>query len=790
VLRSGPPHRAGASARLALLLLIASVCAAPAASAEQLYVSAGGNDQLDAGGANDCDDDDAPCLSIGYAISVAAPNDEIVIAPGTYPVTKPVVSPLGLVVNKPLWIHGDTGVHARPRLVRNAGISSEPLLRLAPGSRGSVIEHLDFRLTEGGVATAVRVETASSLRDVAVFAAGPQDLATGEFDAGPVRALHFQLEGSEAAPGLFAELTDATIAARSTVSSENDGTVRVAAGEVRLANVDIARTEVALLPGGSTPPGSAALASFAAAGASPPKLVADGVAITTDGSQCAFVGGAADEITRLDAVQDVPGGGTTPRDCVHVLGDAAKLGDLSIEAPDQVSPNSAALQVLGDDVALSNSGPVNVIHGGVHGLLLGDFSAPPDAADGVAVSGGVFRGGTDGIRVVAADGRLDNLIAEGDGAGGNGVHVAPFQAPTGPLALTHVTAVGTSRGALVEGGAHAVNVSLENTIAAGGSALDLERTGGAATLTATNSLFDTAEGLDAASADNLSGDPLFAAPGDFHILDGSPAQDTASGNPFAGPLDFEGDLRTIDTAPDIGADEFTDVPLLSGLAVRAIGTDTATFAVRVDTRSSPTTYRFEFGAPGFDMQTVSRSLEATAPPGEVTELVTGLRPDTRYDIRAVATNSAGTAETLAGGFTTMPPPVSEPPGGGPGGPPAGGPSQSPRRPFVRLKARKRQRLSKQRNRIRAFVRVGQAGRWRVVGRVKVVGQKKVYRVKTKVKRARVGKRVRVRIKLKRRVVRAVKRALVHRKRVVVKLTARARTTDGQLVRARRRVRLR
>jgi hypothetical protein len=71
---------------------------------------------------------------------------------------------------------------------------------------------------------------------------------------------------------------------------------------------------------------------------------------------------------------------------------------------------------------------------------------------------------------------------------------------------------------------------------------------------------------------NQSAEPLFsnAAAGDFHQLPGSPTIDAGRGDDKIGPTDFDGQPRTLGTAPDIGADEFVPLaapPLPAGSAV-------------------------------------------------------------------------------------------------------------------------------------------------------------------------------------------------------------------------------
>jgi hypothetical protein len=61
---------------------------------------------------------------------------------------------------------------------------------------------------------------------------------------------------------------------------------------------------------------------------------------------------------------------------------------------------------------------------------------------------------------------------------------------------------------------------------------------------------------------NQDAEPLFASPAtlDFHQLAGSPTIDAGMATPLLGTGDFDGDARTLGSAPDIGADEYVPPP--------------------------------------------------------------------------------------------------------------------------------------------------------------------------------------------------------------------------------------
>jgi hypothetical protein len=765
VFRFGPRHRASGVARLTLLFLIAAALAAPQAFAVRYVNVLGGNNGFGSG-TNDCVRRSAPCASVQHAVAMAPAGDEIVVSPGDY-----LINP-SLILSAPYSIHGVAG-QAAPALYRNADATA-PVVLLGAGSAGSVLEHLDVRYIGGSAASAVRVETASTLAHVDITVAG-----SGGAAATPVPALHV----AEPAGGAGAVFRDASVTATSNNGTPADGTVRVSSGELSVQRVTIERreTDAAL---------AAALSSAALTPLDPrPTLDAEDVTIEAVGGYCAYLDGAADTLVRATLAQaGPPGAAQATADCVHVRGPDATLADLAVTAADQTQVNSSAVQINGIGATLLRT----VADGSVNGLLLG---GNPGVAGDVEVRGGRYSGGTNGVLAWAADGLLADIV----GSGRRGVGYDAKVDSAGIVALQNVTAMSTGAGSGVElaAGAQDVAIHMEDSIAAGAGAPDIACSGADADVTAARSIFD----LDVAcvvgepDAPNLTGvDPLLTADG--RLAAGSPAIDAGgAAAPLLGTRDFEGDLRSIDgeasspgAAPDIGGDEYTLAPLLTSLSASGIAFDAATLGGVVDPRGSPTTWRFEYG-PGFALASAPVTIAPDAGPTPVSAAVAGLAPGTPYEYRLVAVNSADSAELL-GAFATPALPVPDPlPGGGPVGPGGSEPPAAPARLRVRFAARKTQRLRRQRNRVRAAVRTSEAATWNISGRVKIRGAKKAYRVKTRARRAGANRSVKVKIKLGRRALRAVRLAFARHGRVTLTLTANARTSDGRRARATRRVRL-
>ncbi|HEV3071726.1 MAG TPA: choice-of-anchor Q domain-containing protein [Solirubrobacteraceae bacterium] len=150
----------------------------------------------------------------------------------------------------------------------------------------------------------------------------------------------------------------------------------------------------------------------------------------------------------------------------------------------------------------------------------------------------------------------------------------------------------------------------------------------------------------------------------------SPAIDAIPANePFCtGRIDQRGLSRPQGAGCDIGAVEFGNLPtppppppptpapaaptLLTSAPPSVLTTTSATFTATVNPNGLPTTVHFEYGgvfggatiaAVTYGSSTPNQSLPADFANHTVTATVTGLLPNVTYHVRAVATNSAGSA---------------------------------------------------------------------------------------------------------------------------------------------------
>jgi hypothetical protein len=102
-------------------------------------------------------------------------------------------------------------------------------------------------------------------------------------------------------------------------------------------------------------------------------------------------------------------------------------------------------------------------------------------------------------------------------------------------------------------------------------------------------------------------------------------------------------FTTAASAPDIEA------------AYATVGAGAVELSASLNPNNSPTTYRFEYGtsdAYGASVPVPDASAGAAGTPKTVTEVLSGLAPDTDYHFRLVATNANGTATSADRTFTT------------------------------------------------------------------------------------------------------------------------------------------
>ena len=157
---------------------------------------------------------------------------------------------------------------------------------------------------------------------------------------------------------------------------------------------------------------------------------------------------------------------------------------------------------------------------------------------------------------------------------GKGAHLAVNGDVTRTARLRNVTSVATSGPAIEVESFNGAELTLDaaNTIASG-STFDVRAitnsTGTvSATATLSNSNYDTRESAgtnasvtDPATNANQTLAPVFAnaASGDFHQQSPSPTRNAGSAAAtMLGTVDFDGEGRNLESAPDIGADEFLD----------------------------------------------------------------------------------------------------------------------------------------------------------------------------------------------------------------------------------------
>jgi hypothetical protein len=271
----------------------------------------------------------------------------------------------------------------------------------------------------------------------------------------------------------------------------------------------------------------------------------------------------------------------------------------------------------------------------------------------------------------------DSLVRE------TSANVAAVQVTNGPVTLRNVTAIGEGSGStginvvFITGGmcdasTPGSTVAAMRNVIARGTAADLRVGAGIctsphATINVSFSNYrpdkvtvDQGGELND-QGDNQSGAPLFAdsVVGDYHQQPGSPTINAGKADPFTGATDFDGDPRTLGTAPDIGADEFRELPAATTGTALDITTSSATVTGSVDPRGSPTTYLFNFGKTAtYGSQTPSLSAGSAAGAQSVTAALSGLDANTVYHYQLVAVNDYGTTLGADATFqTTALPPV-------------------------------------------------------------------------------------------------------------------------------------
>lgn len=248
----------------------------------------------------------------------------------------------------------------------------------------------------------------------------------------------------------------------------------------------------------------------------------------------------------------------------------------------------------------------------------------------------------------------------------------------GNWSLRGVTAVSASAfGLNTQGTFGGVSVSVTNSILRGGAA-DVRVNasfGESVAVTLDHSNYTTTQ-LDvdagvsgsitpAGSGTNQTAAPLFvdASAGDLRQAAGSPTLDAGVDDVLNGPLDFEGDRRSLHGRTDIGADERPFAPDVATGSVSGIGDTEATLAGLVTPWDFLTSWRFEYGTDtAYGLQTADGALAPAVSAQAVSATLTGLAPSTTYHYRLSASGVGGTATGTDATFTTAPlPPVAAEP---------------------------------------------------------------------------------------------------------------------------------
>jgi len=239
----------------------------------------------------------------------------------------------------------------------------------------------------------------------------------------------------------------------------------------------------------------------------------------------------------------------------------------------------------------ATSGDEVILAGGVGDYALTD-GIPPGPAISIHGAAGQPRpriirsGGSAPATLTLADGSTANHLEIDDSTSGEALHLGAVLIDD-VLVSSGGTGVAVIAGAIVRdsvitGAGTGVSITgnsaqLRNlTISVGGAALSVTGSGavvrntilrGSPDLTASAVLdidysdWRTATGTaPAAGPHNTPAEPVFAGPGDFHELAGSPTIDAGIADGFTGSTDPDGNPRSLGAAPDIGAYEFVPPP--------------------------------------------------------------------------------------------------------------------------------------------------------------------------------------------------------------------------------------
>ncbi len=322
----------------------------------------------------------------------------------------------------------------------------------------------------------------------------------------------------------------------------------------------------------------------------------------------------------------------------------------------------------GGGLAIFASGPTSVSGSTFAGNLA-------DASAGAALStsmGGIADGGgadmlTNAPAMSATNVTFTGNVARTTAGGIAGAGGLDFGSNNPVITLTNATlSANTATGSTDSKGGDAElggpNTHVENSIVSAGTAnTGFENCEGTPTslghnLDTLNQCNFTATGDLVTSTDPMLG-PLQDNGGPVQTLalgPASPAIDagTDSGCPAT---DARGVLRPAGAACDIGAFEVA-TPIATTTAANSIASGSAILnGAAFNPDLATASAHFEFGTTAmYGATTAAETVAATAPHAAVSASISGLRPDTLYHFRLVATNTIGTAFGADQTFTTRP----------------------------------------------------------------------------------------------------------------------------------------
>jgi hypothetical protein len=263
-----------------------------------------------------------------------------------------------------------------------------------------------------------------------------------------------------------------------------------------------------------------------------------------------------------------------------LLGNPGTLSDVEIVTSVSTSDlttvgGSSSINSVVDRV-IARSSRDNAIVCNEAGGTIRNSACISSGSGGTALGASTFIGGTFTTNV-----RNVTAIATGPSSFGAFYFYATASPPVGPtitVSAKSLIAQGTSQDIRVRGQATGTSVTMNLDHSDYDTAIDEDVSGGSASVTAPGT-----------GTGNITTAPMLDADG-YHQVSGAPTINAGATDGLSGAKDIDGQARTIDSLPDIGADELA-YPTSTGVSCTpnplAFGSGAAQCAVAVDTTSPP-----------------------------------------------------------------------------------------------------------------------------------------------------------------------------------------------------------